>query len=187
MKTPVQKKKTPPGRKPVPAGKAPAEPCKASRAPRPPEKPAAAIPAPSADVLKEIREVRALLSRLIEPPRSGQAALESSVDSLRRLLSETLESRMEAVVNSLAAVRALAARGDAQTVPAIDRLLGDLGAIRFEAARLDYVDPLIHRVAGERADAGAPDGVIIETVQPGFRTGRGAVVAKAAVIVNRRD
>jgi hypothetical protein len=183
MKRNAQKKTRP--------GKKPAKPAATPVAVKSPSKPQPAANAkaagPQADLLGEIREVRTLLSRLVEPPRSGQAALESGVDSLRRLLSEMMESRTESVVSSLAAIRGLAVKGDARAVEAIDRLLAELGAVRFVAARLDYVDPLIHRVAGERADTGAPDGVILDTLQPGFRTGRGAVVAKAAVIVNRRS
>ena len=56
----------------------------------------------------------------------------------------------------------------------------------FCAERLEWVDPLIHVVAGEREDEDAPDAVVLETIRPGYRTARGTVVSKAAVVVNRR-
>jgi len=142
------------------------------------------------DILGEIRELRAMVTKLLEPPPSAQAVLEQDVDSLRRLLSELLEKRMESVLNALVGIRMLAATG-AQTdwqgvVRRLDELLKELGAIEFRAERLDYFDPLIHTVVGERHDPAAPDGVIIETIRPGYRTARGVVLAKAAVAVNRR-
>jgi len=195
MKRSAQKK-TSPGGKPAPSGGKPPKPAKAAvsvRAtavkPRPAAKPAAAAPAavePQPDLLREIREVRALVAQLLAPPPSGDAALESGVDSLRRVLSELLEARLESVAAGLAVIRAMAARNDARLLDRVDRLLDELGAVRFEAVRLEHLDPLIHQVAGERAEAGAPDGTVLATVQPGHRTARGVVLAKATVIVNRR-
>ena len=107
---------------------------------------------------------------------------------MRRLLSELLESRLEPVIAEMAAIRALVAsapRGSA-AVERIEALLADLGALRFEANRLDYFDPLIHQAVAERRDPDAPAGVVLETLLPGYRTGRGHIVAKAGVAVNRR-
>jgi molecular chaperone GrpE (heat shock protein) len=67
----------------------------------------------------------------------------------------------------------------------LDSLLENLGAVRFEAETLDAVDPLIHVVVEEREQVDAPEGVIVQTVRPGFRTARGLVVCKAAVAVSR--
>ena len=50
---------------------------------------------------------------------------------------------------------------------------------------MDFVDPLIHVVVEERRVDSAPDGVVLETLRPGYRTARGLVVCKAAVAVNR--
>jgi molecular chaperone GrpE (heat shock protein) len=133
-----------------------------------------------------------MLEKLVTPFSSGgntDAALESSVDSLRRLLSELVEQRMEAVVRDLVDVRrqaaAVAQRKDTGIVERLDRVLESLGAISFAAEPMDVVDPLIHVVTEERQQADAPGGVILETLRPGFRTARGVVVCKAAVAVNR--
>jgi hypothetical protein len=162
------------------------------------EKPAAAPPAPSAPapepatqaILTELAALRRMLERMSAPPSSDDAALESGVDSMRRLLTELLESRLDPVIAEIAAIRTLAASEaegkSGSVVDRLDLLLNDLGAVRFEAQRLDYYDPLIHQVLEERRDAVAPDRVILETVVPGYRTQRGRVVAKAGVAINRR-
>ena len=175
---------------------------KSKRLRRASSKPAPAVPKAAAAtrepglgaILGEIRTVKQMLEKLGTPlssdGRGGDAALESSVDSLRRLLSELIEQRMEAVVRDLVDVRrqaaALAQRQGAVIVERLDQVLGNLGAVRFEAEPMDVVDPLIHAVAEERQQPDAPDRVILETVRPGFRTARGVVVCKAAVAVNRR-
>jgi hypothetical protein len=118
-------------------------------------------------------------------------ALEGAVDSLRRLLSELIEQHTESVVKELAEVRreaaATAGAGRARILDRVDHLLDTLGAVRFEAEPMDLLDPLIHVVAEERHDQRAPDGVILATLRPGYRTGRGLVVCKAGVAVNRRS
>jgi molecular chaperone GrpE (heat shock protein) len=142
-------------------------------------------------ILAELASLRRMLEKISAPLPSGDASLEGSVDSMRRLLTELLESRLEPVIVEIAAIRSLAASASKGKIPSVvdrlDLLLNDLGAVRFEARRLDYFDPLIHQVVGERHEADAPDRVILETVVPGYRTGRGQVVAKARVTINRRE
>ena len=162
------------------------------------ETPAAAPPIPGAQapeattpaVLAELASIRRMVESLSAPPPSADASLESSVDSMRRLLTELLESRLDPVIAEIAAIRSLAASETKGRIRAVvdrlDLLLNDLGAVRFEAQRLDYYDPLIHQVLAERHDADAPDRVILETVVPGYRTCRGQIVAKAGVAINRR-
>jgi len=174
---------------------------RSKRSPRASVKPASA--APRADIaprepglraiLEEIRSVKQMVEKLLTPFGSEgrtEAALESSVYSLRRLLSELIEQQMEAVVKDLVDIRRLAAavaqRKGTGIIERLDQVLEDLGTTRFEAEPMDVVDPLIHAVIEERQQAEAPDGVILETVRPGFRTARGVVVCKAAVAVNRR-
>jgi molecular chaperone GrpE len=139
----------------------------------------------------EIRSLKEILNRRFAPPRGGDAALEESVDSLRRLLSELIERRMESVVKELVDIRreaAAAANGAmGRAITRLDALLDDLGAMRFDAEPMDLVDPLIHVVADERHDDTAPDGVILEALQPGYRSARGMVLCKAAVAVNRKS
>jgi len=155
--------------------------------------PPASAQAPEAtmrEILAELGSHRRMLEKISAPLPSADAALESGVDSMRRLLTELLESRVDPVIAEVAAIRSLAAsetKGKVRSViDRLDLLLNDLGAVRFEAQRLDYFDPLIHQVIAERHDADAPDRVILETVVPGYRTCRGRVVAKAGVAINRR-
>lgn len=155
--------------------------------------PLASAQAPEAmmrEILAELASHRRMLEKISAPPPSADVALEGGVDSMRRLLTELLESRVDPVIAEVAAIRSLAAsetKGKVRSViDRLDLLLNDLGAVRFEAQRLDYFDPLIHQVLAERHDADAPDRVVLETVVPGYRTCRGRVVAKAGVAINRR-
>jgi molecular chaperone GrpE (heat shock protein) len=112
--------------------------------------------------------------------------LDVAVESLRRLLGELIEQRLEAVARQAAEVhREVAAGADrARVLELVDDLLERLGASRFTAQPLDAVDPLIHVVVEELRADGVPAGVILEAVRPGFRTGRGLVLARAAVTVS---
>ncbi len=182
---------------PQPEAEAPA---RAKRTPRASSKRAPARPTrdtaelPLQAILAEIRSVKGMLQPRstdgTRPAATTDAALESSVDSLRRLLSELIEQHMESVIRDLAEIRR-----QASIIPAgnghalldrLDDLLERLGAIRFEAEPMDVVDPLIHAVVEERRQADVPDGVILATVRPGFRTVRGLIACKAAVAINRR-
>jgi hypothetical protein len=121
---------------------------------------------------------------LVAPPI--EALLDGAVDSFRRMLGDLLEQRLESVAREVAEVRrAVAGGADGERVLALlDDLLHALGATRFTAEPLDVVDPLIHAVVQERRADGVPSGVILEAVRPGFRSGRGLVLAKAAVTVS---
>jgi hypothetical protein len=141
-------------------------------------------------ILEELRGVKRLVGQLAAPPSESDAGLDASVDSLRRLLSELMEQRMESVIRDVVEVRREAAslgQDDSQHIVArLEDLLERLGAVRFEAEPLDVVDPLIHVVVDERQQANVPEGLILETLRPGYRTARGLVVCKAAVAVNQR-
>jgi hypothetical protein len=141
-------------------------------------------------VLQELRSLRAALDPLLKPPTNADGGLDASIDSLRRLLSEIIEQRMEWVVRQLAELRreaeTIEGDGGARLGARLDELLENLGAVRFEAEPMDVVDPLIHVVVAERQQENVPDGVIIETLRPGYRTSRGWVVCKAAVAVSQR-
>jgi hypothetical protein len=118
--------------------------------------------------------------------RSIETMLDASVESLRRLLGELLEQRLEAVAREAAEVhRQVAAGADRERLLGLlDDLLQGLGASPFAAQPLDVVDPLIHVVVEERRADGVPPGVILEAVRPGLRSGRGLVLARAAVTVS---
>ena len=147
-----------------------------------------------AAILQELRDVRAMVEQAVPQPRSTDTSaadpiLEGAADSLRRLLSDLIERRMESVVRDLVDVRreATAAASDPRRIAErVDQVLESLGTVKFEGQRFDALDPLIHVAVEERHENGVPDGVILETRRPGFRTGRGLVVCKAAVAVNRR-
>ena len=110
---------------------------------------------------------------------------------MRRLVGELMEHKLEPVVRTLAALREelgkLPGNAGRALADQADQALRALGAVRFEAQRLDHVDPLIHTVGREEREAQLPDGVILATLRPGYRTGRGAIVARALVAVNRRS
>ena len=119
-------------------------------------------------------------------PQTADPFVEGAVDSLRRLLSELFEHRLEAVAGALADIRREVAAGAAaeRVLGLVDELLHRVGAVRFAAEPLDVVDPLIHVVVEERRAAGVPRGVIVEALRPGFRNSRGLVLCKAAVAVS---
>jgi hypothetical protein len=139
-------------------------------------------------LLEELHTVKAMVQQLLAPTQGGDA-FEASVDALRRVLGALIDERMDALMDDLIAVRrdASVALGSAgqPVVDRLDRLLQDLGAVRFEAEPMDIVDPLIHSVVEERRADGTPEGVVLETKRPGFRSVRGRVLCKAAVAVSR--
>lgn len=146
------------------------------------------------EIIRELRELRALVEKNVQLPQTVEATLEDGVDSLRRLLSGLMEQRMESHMVGLIDLRCAVVSCDTEdftdhsaTLTAhIDRLLYEMGGIKFEADRMDYVDPLIHEIVAEHGEAELPDGVVVETLLPGFRTARGAILAKAHVAMNRR-
>lgn len=123
------------------------------------------------------------------PPAGVDAELEGAVDSLRRLLSDMIERRLETVALAVAGLRRQTARGEADpdtTVTQLDRILESLGAVRFSAEPLEIVDPLIHEVVEERDVDGIASGLVVETLRPGYRTARRRIACKAEVAVRRR-
>jgi hypothetical protein len=142
------------------------------------------------EVLRELRALRAAVVPKDRGPSGEDGGLESAVDSLRRLLSELLETNHEAVLRELVLIRlAIADPAHLDLVAALgqlDRLMDRLGAMEFSARKLDFVDPTIHEIKGERHAVGLPDGVVAEGLRPGFRSASGVVLTKAWVAVNRR-
>lgn len=135
---------------------------------------------------QEITTLRSQLAKHLSPVTTGTL---EEVDALRRVLNDLMEARLNDVIRELVNIRNTAASAGAAArhiTEQMDTLLADLGAQKFEAERLEHVDPLIHTVTREVHDAHLPDGVVTETIRPGFHTGHGIVVAKALVAVNRR-
>jgi hypothetical protein len=148
---------------------------------------AAAKETGAAEVLRELREIKGMVGSLLAPPASGDGDVEASLDSLRRLLSTLIEERTEAILGDLVRLRQDAAglQVQGEFVERLDAVLERLGAVPFVAEDMEYVDPLIHLAVEERSTGGAPPGVIVATVRPGYRTARGRVLCKAAVAVSR--
>lgn len=143
-------------------------------------------PANLATLVREMADLRKAVEASLSPVASGSM---DEIDALRRVLSYLSEAKMEGIIRELVAIRHAAAAlpGGGRTVmEPLDALLADLGATKFEAERLEHVDPLIHAIAREVRDEHLGDAVVVETLRPGFRTGRGLVIAKALVAVNRR-
>jgi hypothetical protein len=150
-----------------------------------------AAPPPFAEeILCELRAVRAAVAPKDRHASDEEGGLASAVDSMRRLLSELLERNHEAVLRDLVPIRLALADSrhldPAAAVGRLDQLMDRLGAIAFSAQKLDFVDPVIHEIKGERHEAGLPEGVVAESLRPGFRSASGVVLTKAWVAVNRR-
>lgn len=140
--------------------------------------------------LEEIRQGLANRQPVAATPIPEGAELDDGVEPLRRFLHEWLEAHTENLLVKLVTLRTQAFSKEADPKDlgeGIEYLLEQLGAIPFTPERMDYVDPLIHIVANEHHYADAPDGVILETLRPGFRSSRGSVLAKAQVVVNRKE
>jgi hypothetical protein len=68
----------------------------------------------------------------------------------------------------------------------LDNVLTIAGVQVYEAQIGDPFDPLIHLAVGEANRQDLADGVVVEQLQPGFRTTHGKVLAAAKVRINRR-
>jgi len=178
-----------PTAKTAPAAKAksPRRPPAATRTPTPPK---LAPLDPIAELLSEFRAHRARVETTPVPSPRTAFLLDQSAETLRRMLGDLIEQRMESVIEQLVQLRLdlETASSDSLTriIQGMDRVLDDLGATRFEAETLDYFDPLIHLVIEERPHPTAPEGTVAATLRPGFKTARGRVIAKARVAVHRK-
>jgi hypothetical protein len=174
---------------PKPAAKPKVQTPPAVTSPVAPPVPAAADAARCEErVLRELGRLRADLARLSAPPATApEAALDDGALAVRRVLSDLLDKRLEAVLVAVVGAReALLSSGGAQAQERLDALIEQLGGTAFRAEPGEYFDPLIHALGAERQSMDLPDGVIAETLMPGVRTPRGAIAAKAVVGVNRR-
>lgn len=157
-------------------------------------KPAPAAKSASPDLISELlAEFRAHRARVettpIPSPRTA-LLLDQSAETIRRMLGDLIEQRMESVIEQLVQLRldleSASTAGLTRIIQSMDRVLDDLGATRFDAEILDYFDPLIHLVVEERTNPTEPEGTVAATLRPGFKTSRGRVVAKARVAVHRK-
>ena len=151
------------------------------------EKMPVVMPDYTADMMAELQAVRGLMESWVNPASQADTDMDKSMDVIRRLLGDLVDARMEEVLKRLTGIASLAAaKGHEEVVEALESVLADAGVIRFSPACLDFPDLFICRIAGDRTDDAAAEGAIVEVVEPGYRTSRGTVLAKAAVIINRR-
>lgn len=134
-------------------------------------------------------DMASVKARLCGAPEAAMPGSDEEYDALRRTVNDLLERRMERVVRELVDIRnaACAVPGGEAVLEALEALLERLGAVRFDAQPLDHVDPLIHAVSRETRDPALAEGVIAASLRSGFRTARGAILARAQVAVNRRN
>jgi molecular chaperone GrpE (heat shock protein) len=170
----------------LPPANTPSKPRRTVTSPRTTEPAVRPVPDGLETLRLEIADLRTAVEKSLSPVASGSM---DELDALRRVLSYLFEARTEAIVRELVFIHHAAAglaNGGHAVIEPLEALLADLGAIKFEAERFEHVDPLIHSIVRESQDNTLEDAVIVKTIRPGFRTGRGMVIAKALVMVNRR-
>jgi hypothetical protein len=143
------------------------------------------------EVLKELRKLQAAVMPKTRRPRAADEGLESATNSIRRVLSDCFERDHESLLLDLIRARQELAdperRDPTAALRHLDGVIDRLGALEFSARPRDFVDPAIHEVRAERRVNGLPEGVVAESLRPGFRSRSGVVILKAWVAVNRRS
>jgi hypothetical protein len=134
-------------------------------------------------LIKELSTLRTTIEKQVPIPPSNSS---DEVDAVRRVLGDIMENRTTGYLQKLAAIRQSIPAQARDTLDRIDALMEEMGAITFDAERLEHLDPVIHTVGREVQDPKLPDGVIVETLHFGCRTARGQVLTKAIVSINRR-
>jgi len=93
---------------------------------------------------------------------------------------------MSSFLHDLASIRRSVPVESGDLLKSIDALMENMGGIAFAAEPLEHLDPVIYTVGREIQNPQIPDGVIVETIRPGYRTARGQILIKALVSINRR-
>lgn len=170
------------------------KPVKPRRAKASAAKPSAAKPAatrtperPDLDaVLAALGQLQAAVDRM-SAPLAADPEVDAWTPALHRLLSELMEGRLEVLARGVVdAVGCLEAGRQTQARETLDRVLDAMGVAAFEPGLMDRIDPLICNVVEECVSDNTPEGAVVKTVRPGFRTRRGRVLRKATVAVARR-
>jgi hypothetical protein len=161
---------------------------KATKRTLPKTKPAAAkiTSAPTSPINVLIKELSTLRTTIEKQSPLLPANSSDEVDAIRRVLGDIIENRMTGFLQKLAAIRHSIPPQARDTLDRMDSLMEEMGAVTFDAERLEHLDPVIHIVGREVQDPKLPDGVIVETLHSGCRTARGQVLTKAIVSINRR-
>ena len=147
-------------------------------------KPASSSGSPISALITELASLRASIDK--RSPTLNHAGPMDEVDVIRRVLADIMENRMSAFLQRLACIRQSIPVQSQDVLDRMDALMQDMGAVAFEAERLEHLDPVIHSVGREVHDPQLPDGVIAGTLHPGFRTAQGQILSKALVSINRR-
>lgn len=134
-----------------------------------------------ADRISQLRET--VIAKCMHPAINCTA---DEVNAIRRVIADILEGRMIGILQKLASLRQSVPLDAVELANRVDALLEDLGAIRFTAEKIEHMDPVIHAVGKEIHDPEVPDGVIVSTIRPGWRTAQGQILARAVVSLNRR-
>ena len=128
------------------------------------------------------------------------APLDRAAASFQRLVNEVMDDQLAELLPPLVALRnemALRAANDdpndssardlcQRGTETLDHVLALAQVERYEARVGETCDPLIHLAVKETNQDDLADGAVAASLQPGFRTRRGKVVAAARVTVNRR-
>ncbi len=129
--------------------------------------------------------------------------LDRATTTFQRLVTEVVDDQLATLLPPIVALRndlefrgteaSPSGRGQddwkdflANSVEMLDQTLVQVGVARYEPHAGVPFDSLIHLAVGETRRDDLPEGVVSESLQPGFRTARGKVISPARVKVNRR-
>jgi hypothetical protein len=127
------------------------------------------------------------------------APLDRATATFKRLVAEVVDDQLAEILPPLIAHRNEIAYFEPENgasdlpedfrhraVEILDHVLALAGVQGYEARAGETFDPLIHLAVGETHLEDLTDGVVVEQVQPGFRSSRGKVIVPAKIRINRR-
>lgn len=129
--------------------------------------------------------------------------LDRATATFQRLVTEVVDDQLATLLPPIVTLRndlelrgteaAPSGRGQddwkeflANSVEMLDQTLVQIGVAKYDPHAGVPFDSLIHLAVGETRRDDLPEGVVSESLQPGFRTARGKVISLAHVKVNRR-
>ena len=164
---------------------------------------AAEVPAALDSINRQLSAAVSMLGDLATSQQQEGAICTTSLDragaAFGRLVAEVVDDQLAEMLPPLVTLRnELAQRAGEPGADAadddlprrglelLDHVLALAGVRAFEGRPGEPCDPLIHLAVGEVRREDLPDGAVADSLQPGFRTARGKVIATARVRVNRR-
>lgn len=124
--------------------------------------------------------------------------LDRATAMFQRLITELMDERLAEMLPTVVSLRsemhqrAEAAGAEAEddfasrATAMLDQVLASADVHAYEPRAGEAFDPLIHMAVGEAHREDLPNDVVAQSIQPGYRTSRGKVIAPARVMVNRR-